>query len=251
MFPEVVAPVCVEAAFAAFDHQPLPAQVVTPHAVLTSESLSQAYTRLPGGWQLRWERLCDQLPLQLALPGCQAPQHIRLPEKMGFVVPFGEHAWYQRLSAEMQAYSAKYHIEFEIVGVEKNLEDELDWRRREIARAAADLVQPGDVILVDSGELTNYLAEALLGKPSLTIITNSVPAFEILRQDPQHTLILTGGAFRQSSQALVGPTAEGALRELRADRLFLNVAGISFDFGLSHTNISVTIAQAMIRSARR
>lgn len=50
---------------------------------------------------------------------------------------------------------------------------------------------------------------------------------------------------------LVGPTAEGALRELRADKLFLSVEGVSLEFGLSHTNISeVTIKQAMIRSAR-
>ena len=47
------------------------------------------------------------------------------------------------------------------------------------------------------------------------------------------------------------PTAESALRELRADKLFLNVSGISQEFGLSHTNISeVTIKQAMIHSAR-
>ena len=50
---------------------------------------------------------------------------------------------------------------------------------------------------------------------------------------------------------MVGPTAEGALRELRADRLFLTVAGVSFNFGLSHTTVSeVTLKQAMIRSAR-
>ena len=41
------------------------------------------------------------------------------------------------------------------------------------------------------------------------------------------------------------------MRELRADKLFLMVTGISLGFGLSHTNISeVTIKQAMIRSAR-
>jgi DeoR/GlpR family transcriptional regulator of sugar metabolism len=50
---------------------------------------------------------------------------------------------------------------------------------------------------------------------------------------------------------LVGPTAEGALKELRADKLFLMVSGITLDFGLSHHTISeVTIKQAMIRSAR-
>jgi DeoR family fructose operon transcriptional repressor len=251
MFPEVVGPVCVEAAIAAFNGQPLPARLVTPHAVLTSENLTDTYLRQGHGWRLDWKAVCDQLPLNLAQPGCEAPRHVRLPGRVGFIVPFLEHEWYQRLSAEMQAYAGSYQIDFEIVDVEKNLEDELDWRRQEIARAAAGLVQPGDVILVDSGPLANYLAEQLLKIPGLTVITNAVPVFEILREKSEHILMLTGGAYRQSSQVLVGPTAEGALRELRADKLFLTVAGISFDFGLSHTNISeVTIKQAMIRSAR-
>jgi DeoR family fructose operon transcriptional repressor len=50
---------------------------------------------------------------------------------------------------------------------------------------------------------------------------------------------------------LVGPTAEGALKELRADKLFLMVSGITLDFGFYHHTFSeVTIKQAMIRSAR-
>src|SRR5512133_3271072 len=50
---------------------------------------------------------------------------------------------------------------------------------------------------------------------------------------------------------LVGPTAEATLRDIRVDRLFLSVDGVSLDFGLSHDNLSeVTIKQAMIRSAR-
>ncbi len=50
---------------------------------------------------------------------------------------------------------------------------------------------------------------------------------------------------------LVGPTAEGALKELRADKLFLMVSGITLGFGLYHHTFSeVTIKQAMIRSAR-
>ncbi len=65
-------------------------------------------------------------------------------------------------------------------------------------------------------------------------------------------MISTGGAVRYSTQMLVGPTAEGALKELRADKLFLMVSGISLDFGLSHHTISeVTMKQAMIRSARQ
>ena len=51
---------------------------------------------------------------------------------------------------------------------------------------------------------------------------------------------------------MVGPTAENALKELRADFLFLSVSGVTSDFDLSHHTVSeVTIKQALIRSSRK
>jgi len=95
------------------------------------------------------------------------------------------------------------------------------------------------------------LAEELKQKKDITVITNSVIVFDTLNRTPGITLISTGGVVRFSSQMLVGPTAEGALKEIRAAKLFLMVSGITLDFGLSHNNISeVSIKQAMIRSAR-
>ena len=100
-------------------------------------------------------------------------------------------------------------------------------------------------------EISRFLAEELKQKKGFTVITNSVDVFETLNRTPGIILISTGGAVRFSTQALVGPTAEVALKELRADKLFLMVSGITLDFGLSHHAISeVTIKQAMINSAR-
>ena len=50
---------------------------------------------------------------------------------------------------------------------------------------------------------------------------------------------------------MVGPIAENLLRDMRVEKLFLTVSGVSHDFGLSHSSVSeVTIKQAMIKSAR-
>ena len=116
---------------------------------------------------------------------------------------------------------------------------------------AAEQVQSGDVILVDGGQVTTFLAEELANKENITVITNSLPVFDILREQRAITLISTGGLLRHTSQTLIGPTAEAALRELRADKLFLSVAGVSLDFGLSHASLAeVAMKQAMIRAAR-
>jgi DeoR family transcriptional regulator, fructose operon transcriptional repressor len=251
MFPEIVGSVCIEAAIGAYNHRTLPAELVTPHAVLTAASLPDLYEHSEQGWTIRWDRVTDKLKIPLPVQtDCQTREE-KLPRRIGFIVPFSAHEWYQNLVKTMRIYSDSLGCEFEIVDVHQSLKDEVDFTRREIAEAAANMVEPGDVILIDGGPLANYLAEALLEKQGITIITNAIPIFEILRANPELMLMLTGGAYRSSSQMLVGPTAEGALRELRADKLFLTVTGISLDFGLSHTNISeVTIKQAMIHSAR-
>jgi DeoR/GlpR family transcriptional regulator of sugar metabolism len=251
MFPEIVGPVCIQAAIMAYNNQPLPRQLITPFMILTAESLPRVYQYTPDGWEIRWEVIENELSLPIEVDPRHPEKPANLPRGIGFIIPFSEHEWYQSLAKSMEAYASQLEIQFEIIDVHQSLKDEVDMRRREIARLAAQQVNPGEVILIDSGPIANFLAEAILSKKSITVITNAIPVFEILRKNPDLILILTGGAYRQSSGVLVGPTAEGALRELRADKLFLTAAGITLDFGLSHTNISeVTIKQAMLRSAR-
>jgi DeoR/GlpR family transcriptional regulator of sugar metabolism len=251
MFPEIVGPCCIEAAIAAFNHQELPQQLITPHIILTAETLPDFYEHTADGWQIRWETVSKQLKIPLQLDPKHWQAGTLYPKRIGFIIPFGEHEWYKKLTRSMSEHALRYHIDYEILDVEQNLKDEVDQRRRMIAKLAAEQVHSKEVILLDCGPIANYLAEILVLREDLTIITNSMQAFEILKRNPDNTLILTGGAFRSSSQSLVGPPAEETLDGLRVDKLFLMISGISLNFGLSHTNISeVTIKQAMIHSSR-
>jgi DeoR family fructose operon transcriptional repressor len=251
MFPEITAPVCIEAAIAAYSQTALPSQLITPFTILTPKTINEIYSYTPTGWVLRWDQIYNRFSIPLDIkPSLNRPLE-SLPRRIGFIVPFSKHEWYRSLVFFMQEYAQKYNITLEIVDAEKEMAEEIEARRRAIARLAAEQVHPGEVIIIDAGPIAGYLARELLGKPDLTVITNSTGVFNLLEKDPQIQLISTGGALRRSSQVLVGPTAESALRELRADKLFLSVSGISQDFGLSHTNISeVTIKQAMIHSTR-
>ena len=250
MFPEIVGPVCIEAAINAYHHTPMARHLVTPYVILTAETLPQFYAKTETGWHIRWDTVTRQLIIPLSIDKA-APKTATLPRRIGFVVPFSEHEWYKSLIACMQAHADSLNIELEIVDAAQHLKDEVSLRKRGIAQIAAEQVQSGDVILVDGGQVTTYLAEELTEKENITVITNSVPVFDILRDKRAITLISTGGLLRPASETLIGPTAEVALRELRADKLFLSVAGISLDFGLSHASLAeVAMKQAMIRAAR-
>jgi DeoR/GlpR family transcriptional regulator of sugar metabolism len=251
MFPEIVSMICIEAAIMAFSGQPQPEKYITPHVVLSRATLPEYYEKTDQGWDLNWEMVRNHLEIPIQIEREKEHSVPDLPKQIGLIVPFIEHEWYKNLTVLLKNYADQYGIQLQVIDADQNVRDEIDVRRRQIASKAAELVEPGEVVLVDGGPIAVYLAEELKKKKEITVITNSVTVFDALNRTPGITLISTGGAVRYNTQMLVGPTAEGALRELRADKLFLMVSGITLDFGLSHHTISeVTIKQAMIRSAR-
>jgi DeoR/GlpR family transcriptional regulator of sugar metabolism len=248
MFPEIVGPVCVEAAIGAYKGVDLPSKLVTPHAVLTADTLGEYYEQQNGDWILNLEAASAvlQIPVSFTVFGGGA-----LPRRVGFLVPFSEHEWYKNLVAAMRIYANRLGIALTLADAAENLKDELILRKLSIAQEASKLVKAGDVILIDGSQVTTYLAEALREMSGITVITNAMPVFDAFRNRPGINLIVTGGLLRHESQTLTGPTVESVLRELRADKLFLAVSGVSIGFGLSHTNpAEVTVKQAMIRAAR-
>jgi DeoR/GlpR family transcriptional regulator of sugar metabolism len=98
--------------------------------------------------------------------------------------------------------------------------------KRKIARAARQLVQPGETILIDGGTTTFFLAEDLVGT-SLQLVTNSLPIANLFLNDENVELILTGGLMYPRYGVLLGPGAENMLAAIHTKTLFLSVAGVN------------------------
>jgi DeoR family transcriptional regulator of aga operon len=120
-----------------------------------------------------------------------------------------------------------------------SLHEKEQLHRREklkIAAAAARFVQPGHVVILDSGTTTTAVARAIKHVRDLTVITNAVNiAAELAGTEVE--VILTGGALRRNSFSLVGPLAEDSLRHVTADLLFLAVDGFDLEYGLTTPNL--------------
>lgn len=119
-----------------------------------------------------------------------------------------------------------------------------------IAGAASQFVQPGQVIILDSGTTSTAVARATKHIPNLTVITNAVNiAAELAGTDVE--VILTGGVLRKNSFSLVGPLAEDSLRHVTADLLFLAVDGFDIAYGLTTPNLlEARVNRVMIESAK-
>lgn len=123
-----------------------------------------------------------------------------------------------------------------------------------IARAAAGLIQGGDIIVLDSGTTTAEIAKCIRGLrlDSLTVITNALNIAVLLADVPRLRLIMPGGVLRPSSRSMSGPQAELALGALQADRLFLGVDSLDPEVGLMTPDVHEAQLNAqMIRISRQ
>jgi DeoR family transcriptional regulator, aga operon transcriptional repressor len=119
-----------------------------------------------------------------------------------------------------------------------------------IAAAAARLVRPGHVVILDSGTTTTAVARAIQHIRDLTVITNAVNiAAELAGTSVE--VILTGGVLRRNSFSLVGPLAEDSLKHVTADLLFLAVDGFDVEYGLTTPNLlEARVNRVMMENAK-
>jgi DeoR/GlpR family transcriptional regulator of sugar metabolism len=122
-----------------------------------------------------------------------------------------------------------------------------------IGKAAAELVEPGETIILDSGTTTAEIARHLkrMKTQPLTVITNALNIGVELADSPGISLIMIGGLLRPVSCSFVGPQAEAMMNEFHANRLFLAVDGFDLENGPSTPDVlEAQLNNVMIRSAR-
>jgi DeoR/GlpR family transcriptional regulator of sugar metabolism len=120
-----------------------------------------------------------------------------------------------------------------------------------VARAAAELVGDGEVVLLDIGTTTARLARVLRGR-RITVITSSLAVVDELREDGCVELLVLGGILRRNHHSLVGMLTEQALHEVRAHRLFLGASGIARDGQVRDSMlVEAPVKRAMIAAAEQ
>src|SRR5262245_61634120 len=84
-------------------------------------------------------------------------------------------------------------------------------QKQAIARAAAELIQTGEAILLDGGTTTLEVARQLIGR-SLQVVTNSQPIVSLLINQPQIELVVVGGYVYPKTGVALGPLAVNTLK---------------------------------------
>ena len=115
-----------------------------------------------------------------------------------------------------------------------------------IGAAAAQLVNDGESIILDSGTTTQQLARHLVNSKNLVVMTNGLNVASELVKASGIEIMMTGGTLRSKSLSFYGSQAEDALRQYRFDKLFLGVDGFDIIAGLTtHFDREATLNRVM------
>ena len=108
---------------------------------------------------------------------------------------------------------------FEPTSVEKT---EVNRTQKErIARRAANLIENGDTVAIDTGTTALCLARELSGKRGVTVVTSDIRIACLLEEYAGITVIIAGGTLRRGFSCTIGAMTNSALKKLRVDKAFI------------------------------
>jgi len=102
-----------------------------------------------------------------------------------------------------------------------------------IGRAAAAMVLPGQVVILDGGTTAREVARHLPFELKATVVTHSPTIALELVNHPNVEVILIGGKLFKHSVVAVGAAAIESIGQLHADIFFMGVTGVHPKTGLT------------------
>jgi DeoR/GlpR family transcriptional regulator of sugar metabolism len=124
--------------------------------------------------------------------------------------------------------------------------------RQRIGRAAAGLVQAGDVLMIDSGSTTTHFARALAAeRRDITVITNGIGVASALADLPGGRILLCPGEFSGYERGVYGPETVAFLGRFHADLVFISSSGITAEGPTDVESKACWIKRTMLDRARR
>jgi len=122
--------------------------------------------------------------------------------------------------------------------------------KRQIAKKAASLLSPNDVIYLGEGTTSALVLKYIDPALPCTIFTNNLGA--IAETDNiSAEIVLLAGTYNSATHALTGPLTMQMIRQVNATKVFLGADALSMSAGMSTPNFEIAIIdRSMIENTR-
>lgn len=108
--------------------------------------------------------------------------------------------------------------------------------KNRIGRKAASFVENNDVIIIDTGSTTEFLARHLPENMNITIICYTINILVEVYKRPNCQIIFPGGFFHNNTLMFESPEGLALIKRNRANKAFVSATGVSEEFGIMCDN---------------
>jgi DeoR/GlpR family transcriptional regulator of sugar metabolism len=122
-------------------------------------------------------------------------------------------------------------------------------RKAALARTAAALVRPGQVVFIDTGSTNLAIAHALPQDMRLTVATNAPAVAVALGERERTEVIVIGGRLDSRLGGATGAAAVAAVRQIRADLCFIGTCAVEVELGIGDCDAEEALLKRAIIEA--
>lgn len=119
-----------------------------------------------------------------------------------------------------------------------------------ISRKAASLVEPSDIIIIDTGSTTENLPRFIPRNIHLTVICYALNILFNVYKNKNWRLIFPGGYFHEDTLMFERPEGIDMIKKIRSSKAFISAAGVSGKLGITcATDYEKETKKAVIQSS--
>lgn len=120
-----------------------------------------------------------------------------------------------------------------------------------IAAAALPMVEAGSSIMVDDSTTALALLERVSSVGPLTVVTNYLPAMQLLKELPEVRLIALGGDYSRTHDSFGGIGATESIARMSVDVAFVSTSSMTGSMTYHQEQDIVLVKRAMLDAAAR
>ena len=121
-----------------------------------------------------------------------------------------------------------------------------------IAEYCAQQIPEGSAVYLDNGSTTVEIADALLGKQNIAVLSHSLPVLNILSNAKNIQLISIPGIYEPNAKGFFGDLAIRMIHQFRIDIAFFGVTAVSAEDGvMSAVFYEQALKKALLERARK
>lgn len=149
------------------------------------------------------------------------------------------------LNRSAPGQSPESDSDYELLSAESKHREE----KQRIGKKAASLVEPHDVIVIDTGTTTECIVRALPSSMPVSIICYTLNSLQVAARMKNADLISPGGYYHADAMMFESPEGIELIRANRATKAFLSAAGVHPRLGLTTLSYETPTKRAVISSS--